>query len=126
MNYYIRGLDKYTEFNGRSTRKEFWYFWLFNWLISFILFFILGLISFLIGIKTNVLQPVSYLYSLAVFIPTFAVIVRRLHDIGKSGWWCLINFIPFIGLVWFIVLMCTDSKPGENKYGLNPKGIESK
>jgi len=63
------------------------------------------------------------LYSLGVLIPGLAVSVRRLHDIGKSGWMLLIVFIPLVGWIWLLVLMVTDSEPGENQYGPNPKGI---
>ena len=61
------------------------------------------------------------LLMIALFIPTFAVTVRRLHDISKSGWWWLIMLIPLAGAIWLLVLMCTDSSPGDNKYGASPK-----
>ena len=61
------------------------------------------------------------IYALAVFIPALAVAVRRLHDVGKSGWWFFIIFVPLVGSIWYIVLVVTDSQPGENEYGLNPK-----
>lgn len=61
------------------------------------------------------------LYALGLFIPAIAVMVRRLHDVGKSGWWWLINLIPLVGAIWFLVLMCTDSNSGDNKYGPSPK-----
>ena len=63
------------------------------------------------------------LYFLAVLIPSLAVAVRRLHDIGKSGWFFLICLIPIVGSIWLLVLMCIDSIPGPNQYGINPKGI---
>jgi uncharacterized membrane protein YhaH (DUF805 family) len=59
---------------------------------------------------------------LAVLVPSLAVMIRRLHDIGKSGWWFFISFIPLIGSIWLLVLLVTDSQPGENQYGPNPKG----
>ena len=68
--------------------------------------------------------PYGYLYfayALAVFIPGLAVAVRRLHDIGKSGWMFLIVLIPLIGAIWLIVLFCQDSERGDNKWGPNPK-----
>ncbi|MDY0077004.1 MAG: DUF805 domain-containing protein [Bacteroidales bacterium] len=65
--------------------------------------------------------PISGIYSLALIIPSLAVAVRRLHDVGKSGWMILIGLIPLIGFIWLLVLMVTDSKPGENQYGPNPK-----
>ncbi len=61
------------------------------------------------------------LYTLVVFIPGLAVVVRRLHDVGKSGWMFFILLIPLIGAIWLLVLMLTDSNPGGNKYGPNPK-----
>lgn len=61
------------------------------------------------------------LYVLAVFIPGFAVTIRRMHDLDKSGWWFFINFIPFIGFIWFFILLCTDGTPGPNRFGPSPK-----
>lgn len=61
------------------------------------------------------------LYSLAMLVPSLAVAVRRLHDVGKSGWWIFINLVPLIGSIWFLILMLQDSQPGENQYGPNPK-----
>ena len=63
------------------------------------------------------------LYALAVLIPGVAVAVRRLHDVGKSGWMILIALIPLIGAIWLIVLYVTDSNPGDNEYGPNPKAM---
>ncbi len=61
------------------------------------------------------------LYGLAVLVPGLAVCVRRLHDIGKSGWWVLIGLVPVIGGIWLLVLMCLDGEPKENQWGANPK-----
>lgn len=63
------------------------------------------------------------LYGLAVLIPGLAVTVRRLHDVGKSGWFFFIILIPLVGVIWLLVLFFTDSQYGPNKYGPNPKGI---
>ena len=62
-------------------------------------------------------------YSLAALIPGWAVLVRRMHDIGKSGWWCLIGVIPLIGVFVLLIFLCQDSQPGDNAYGPNPKGV---
>jgi uncharacterized membrane protein YhaH (DUF805 family) len=67
--------------------------------------------------------PLYGVYVLVLFIPGLAVAVRRLHDIGKSGWMILIALIPVIGAIWILVLMVTDSNPGENLYGVNPKEV---
>jgi len=116
MNYYLAVLKKYAVFSGRSQRAEYWYFVLFNTII----FIVLGIISTVIGNHSNILGA---LYYLAVLIPGLAVTIRRLHDVGKSGWMLFILLIPFIGQIWLFVLMVLDSKPGENKYGPNPKKV---
>ena len=115
VNYYVGCLKNYAKFDGRARRKEYWMFVLGNFIIGFVLGFILGII----GAPTYI----GYIYSLAVLVPSIAVTVRRLHDIGKSGVWYFINFIPCIGSIWLIVLLCQDSMPGENEYGVNPKEV---
>lgn len=65
--------------------------------------------------------PIYIGYGLAVFIPGLAVAIRRLHDIGKSGWYYLLVIIPIIGPIWLIILFVTEGEQGENKYGPNPK-----
>ncbi|MBQ5675759.1 MAG: DUF805 domain-containing protein [Lachnospiraceae bacterium] len=115
VNYYVGCLKNYAKFDGRARRKEYWMFVLGNFIIGFVLGFILGII----GAPTYI----GYIYSLAVLVPSIAVAVRRLHDIGKSGVWYFINFIPCIGSIWLIVLLCQDSMPGENEYGVNPKEV---
>jgi uncharacterized membrane protein YhaH (DUF805 family) len=60
-------------------------------------------------------------YYLAVLVPSLAVVVRRLHDTGRSGWWFLVGFVPFVGGIILLVFLVQDSAPGENEYGKNPK-----
>ena len=64
------------------------------------------------------------IYRLAVIIPTFAVLVRRLHDTNHSGWWYFINLVPIIGAIIIFIFLLQDSQPGENRYGPNPKEIK--
>ena len=117
-DYYIGVLKKYAVFSGRARRAEYWYFFLFSLLIGIAL----GVVSAVIGDSKGTLGT---LYSVAVFIPGLAVSVRRLHDIGKSGWMLLLSLIPIIGAIWIFFLMIEDSNPGENKYGPNPKGMKT-
>ena len=63
----------------------------------------------------------NLLYNLLILIPSLAVAVRRLHDVGKSGWMLLIGLIPLVGAIWLLILLLRDSEAGENKYGPNPK-----
>jgi len=121
MNWYLKVLRQYTDFNGRARRKEYWMFVLFNIIIGIVL---AGVDMGMGTLDTNSgFGVLSGLYSLAVFIPGLAVGVRRLHDIGKSGWMLLVGLIPLVGAIWLIILFATDSEPGENKYGLNAKGV---
>jgi uncharacterized membrane protein YhaH (DUF805 family) len=118
MNYYLTVLKNYANFSGRARRSEYWYFVLFNMIFAItaiILDNVLGL-AFM-----GTLGPIYLVYLLAMFIPGLAVSARRLHDINKSGWFLLVAIIPIIGGIWLLVLFCTDSTPGENKYGPNPK-----
>lgn len=125
MNYYIKVLQQYADFNGRARRKEYWIYNIINSIIGGLLFFLdrmLGTtIDFLDLGEGNSLGILYLVYALFVFIPGLAVAVRRLHDVGKSGWMLLIALIPLIGAIWLLVLYLTDSNPGENKYGPNPK-----
>ena len=114
MNWYFKCLQHYVDFSGRARRKEFWMFYLFN--IVFVA--VAGFIDGILGIRL-----LAFLYPLFIFLPGLAVTVRRLHDIGKSGWMCLINLIPIIGTIWLLILLCTDSQYGSNKWGDNPKGV---
>lgn len=113
MNWYIAVLKKYAVFNGRARRQEYWMFFLVNFIIGFAI----SIIESFVGSR----GALGIVYSLAVLIPGIAVGVRRLHDTGRSGWWMLINLIPLLGLIVFIVFAVQDSQEGENQYGPNPK-----
>lgn len=119
MNWWITCMKKYADFSGRARRTEYWMFVLFNTIfaiVAAVLDNVLGLAS------EDTFGGIMYgLFSLAIILPTWAVTVRRLHDVGKSGWSILISLIPLIGGIWFFVLTVTDSQPSENEYGANPK-----
>lgn len=114
MNYYIEVLKKYAVFSGRATRSEYWYFILFYFIFSVVA----GIVDGVIGSEMGI---IGLVFGLAMFIPSLAVAVRRLHDIGKSGWMILVSLIPLAGAIWIIILLATDSQAGENEYGANPK-----
>jgi uncharacterized membrane protein YhaH (DUF805 family) len=115
MNWYLAVLKKYAVFGGRARRMEYWMFFLFNFIISFAI----GFLESIIGSP----MILSTIYSLAVFVPGLAVTVRRLHDTGKSGWWILIAFVPFVGWLILLIFMFIDGTPGANQYGENQKGL---
>jgi len=119
MNWYFAVLKKYAQLNGRATRQEFWMFSLFH-----LIFLILALI--LDNVLGTTFQDsyygiIYFLYIVGTALPSLAVAVRRLHDIGYSGWWFLINAIPYIGPVLLLIFLAKDSQPDKNKYGANLK-----
>ena len=91
MDNFIAVIKKYSDFESSSSRKEYWMFVLFNVVFS--------------SLASIISPKISMLYSLFVFIPALAVTVRRLHDVGKSGWMLLIIFIPLIGPIWLFYLL---------------------
>jgi uncharacterized membrane protein YhaH (DUF805 family) len=113
VNWYLGVLKNYATFSGRARRKEFWMFAL----INFVIMVILSALDMALGIGL-----LSGLYALGVLLPSLAVGARRLHDIGKTGWWQLIGLVPLIGLLVLIIFFVMDSNPGDNQYGPNPKG----
>jgi uncharacterized membrane protein YhaH (DUF805 family) len=121
MNWYLQVIKKYAVFTGRARRKEFWMYVLFNIIVSIVA----AVIDNVIGTNISIL-PYGYVfmvYNLFVIIPSLAVSVRRMHDIGKSGWMILVGLIPIIGGIWLLVLFVMDSKPGDNNWGANPKAV---
>lgn len=109
MAAYFEAFRRYFDFHGRSGRREFWIFFLGNLLVASALRDLLG---------DHAWTP--RLFSTLVFIPTLAVSVRRLHDIGRSGWWMLLNLIPGLGQIVLLVMMLIESKPDMNVHGPVP------
>lgn len=123
MYWYLKVLKQYLDFSGRARRKEYWMFFLFNFifaLVALILDNVLGISS-----EDSVNGPIYTLYTIAMFIPGLAVGIRRLHDVGKSGWTFLIILIPIIGAIWLLALFCNDSEQGTNKWGQDPKELST-
>lgn len=137
-------LSKYAVFSGRARRKEYWYFFLFNGLVGFIIGFLGAIMQ-----KPKAMTLLSLLFSLAFLLPSISVTVRRLHDTGHSGWWYLLDvaglalsqtanqllspenlLVPSLMVLGALAIMlpvfvwvCTDSQPGTNRFGPNPKGV---
>ncbi|MEU3671568.1 MULTISPECIES: DUF805 domain-containing protein [Streptomyces] len=113
MNYYLDVLKKYADFSGRARRQEYWMYTLFQ--IAAII--VVSILDAVIGTA-----PWLYvLFALGTFLPSLAVAVRRLHDLGKSGWWLLISLVPLVGGIWLLVLLATAGEQQPNQYGQNPK-----
>lgn len=119
MNWYLKVLKKYADFSGRARRKEYWMFVLFSGIFSIVATVLDNVLGLTFATASSGL--ISALYALALLIPSLALGVRRLHDVGKSGWMLLLILIPIVGAIWIFVLSVMDSDSGENKYGPNPK-----
>jgi len=109
---YKRFLRNYVNFNGRSTVSDYWWIILANFLIGFALGFVGGLLNI-----EGITSLISSLYSIAIIIPGIALVIRRLHDTNRSGWWFFISFVPIVGVIILIVFFCSPSVNENNKYG---------
>ena len=116
MDYYLNVLRQWKNFDGRSSKKEYWIFILVNFVITIALTIVEQVFFRGSGV-------ISSLYGLFVLIPGIAVAIRRLHDVGKSGWMQLVIFIPLIGWIWILILMVKDGEIGRNQYGEDPNEI---
>ena len=103
-------VDKYATFSGRATRSEYWFFILFYYLVAFCLGLIIGMIG------SDFSMAITLFLCIPLLIPSIAVAVRRLHDTGRSGWWYLITFLPYIGGIILLIFFCLKSDD-DNKYG---------
>jgi len=110
MKWFLKVIKQYADFNGRARRKEYWMFTLIFMIIYYALTFLV------IALEMPTLGILLAIFALGLLVPSIAVAVRRMHDVGKSGWYVLIPIYSFI-------LAVTDSQPGPNEYGENPKGI---
>lgn len=117
MNWYLKVLKQYADFSGRARRKEYWMFVLFNLIFTIVLRFIDGAV----GLQVAGAGILGLLYSLAILVPAIAVGVRRLHDIGKSGWLLLVALIPILGVLLLLFWMVKEGDKGSNAYGADPK-----
>ena len=106
---------KYKDFSGRARRREYWSYAL----CTFVIACVVGLIDGLIG-QRNIL---SLIVSLALLLPSLAISLRRLQDIGKPWQYILFAFVPIIGVLYLLYLGVQDSQPGDNAYGPNPKAL---
>lgn len=134
MDWMIMPLKRYADFSGRSRRKEYWMFTL-GMVIVYVLFFALVLGGIGAGTDSSTGElglfgsmfagtaGIAFLvFILALFIPSLAVQVRRFHDQDKSGWFVLLNFIPYVGGFIVLAMMCIAGTEGPNRFGPDPKG----
>ncbi len=104
--------SKYVSFSGRASRSEYWWFQLFYIIVAIVITFV----SYLVSDSNFILT----IWELGNILPLLAVGVRRLHDIDRSGWWCLIGLIPLVGWILLLVWVCTEGTAGDNRFGADP------
>ncbi len=128
MEWMLMPLKRYADFSGRSRRKEYWMFFLFNMIVLFGLAIVGGILGAFtpsatgeMGLGGGLVIGLFGLYALAIFIPSLAVQVRRFHDQDKSGWFVLLGFIPYVGGIVVLVFMCLEGTKGKNRFGDDPK-----
>lgn len=109
------GFARFVDFKTRSTRSQYWWFTLWSVIFSVVT----GIIDLSLGMGES--GPIGLLASLVLFLPSIAVAIRRLHDIGRSGWWMLLVFVPIIGWIVLIVFYCIKSEAHSNKWGPEPR-----
>ena len=120
--------SRFADFKGRSRRSEYWYVQLFLVVTNMA---VAGIdLALMDGDVDRFIANggggiVGLIWIFATIVPALAVLIRRLHDAGKTGWWALVGFIPLVGAIVLLVFTVTDSSPGENKYGISPKASSS-
>ncbi len=124
------GFRRYVDFQGRSSRSAYWWWFLFSFIVSFVVGFVLSIIQGVImgaaggpTTASTMVSLLSNLVSLALFLPSLAVAVRRLHDTNRSGWWYLIAF-TIVGIIPLLIWFCTRGIIGENRFGPDPLGAD--
>jgi len=117
----ISGYQNYANFHGRASRSGYWWWTLFQALASSAIGVVFGYGVMTMDPATMVMAYqggiVMNLWTLANLLPNLAMSVRRLHDIGRSGWWLLLMLIPLIGFIIVLVWLCQKSDTGDNAYG---------
>ena len=106
--------NRYATFSGRASRSEYWWAALFNILVALVLSVI---DSVLFGLGENDPEVLSSIYGLATLIPNLAVSIRRLHDIGRTGWWVLLWLVPVVGWIVLLIFHVTSTQPTYNRFG---------
>lgn len=135
VSWYLKVLGQYADFHGRARRREFWMFVL----VTVIVAVVLGLVDVALGTDDAIgvrnrsgifggpfVFPsssglISGIYVLLTFLPSLAVLVRRLHDRDHTGWWVLVLLVPVIGFVVLLAFTALDGDRGTNRHGADPK-----
>ena len=115
------GFANYFNFSGRSSRSEYWFFFLFFIIVSFVLIY--APILFKSPELGEVTVMIYFIFRIFIFIPALSLTVRRLHDIDNRGWWVLIYFIPILGWLALLIMFTREGNAKENRFGKNSLGF---
>ena len=115
------GFQNYVNFQGRARRSAYWWWALFLWILIGVPYYF-TFQSLMAHHSGGIFGGVAGLIGLVLFLPSLGLSIRRLHDTGRSGWWLLIDFVPFIGAVVLLIFFCLPGTSGPNKYGDDPLG----
>lgn len=113
MQWFILAMKNFRNFSGRARRKEYWMFFLFYMILAMVFSFV----DIVLGLPAIFLN----IFIIVMLVPTIAICVRRLHDTGRSGWWYLINFVPVIGFIVWLVFTVQAGETQDNRFGPDPK-----
>lgn len=117
MNYFVLAFERSFEFSGRSSRAEYWWF---------TLFYVLGIIALgVLGalLRSGLVTSLILVVALASSITCLSLGVRRMHDLGRTGWLVLVSWIPFVGALIFLVLAALPGQQEENRFGPPPTAL---
>lgn len=114
MNWYMKVMQEYFNVQGRARRKEYWMF--------FLVYLLIVMVAAVLGNLLNSPAATSVVALIHV-VPAITVGVRRLHDIGRSGWWLLIGMVPVIGWIIALYWAVQPGDSGSNAYGPDPKAL---
>lgn len=132
MEWMLMPYRRYADFKGRSQRKEYWMFVLLYIIVSLVFFALMaaggafdadGAAQAEPGVAFWLGAGLFLIFVLGSLIPSLAVMVRRFHDQDKSGWFILLNFVPYVGGIILLVFMVLDGTKGANRFGPDPKDI---
>lgn len=134
MHWFIDPIKyHYADFDGRASRQEYWMFQLMMFIILFFGSMFLAITSsmLLVSLRSEgavlplALMALIVVFVLGTIVPSIALQVRRLHDIGRSGWWIFLGLVPYIGGLVLLIFYCLPSQQGVNRYGSNPNGVSN-
>ena len=123
IDWVMLPLKRYSDFEGRSGRQEFWMFVLGLFIVEVVIMVLSAVLTGITGSSAigMLFSLILILFCLAILVPSIALAFRRMHDQDKSAWFLLLAFVPFVGGLILLVFYCLPGTVGPNKFGPDPK-----